>query len=599
MKFPIRIQSFTFKTKMFLAFASAFIIVIIIIGTAIFLFNVDNMKKNTHSLSNILSTQFSKTIDLYFEDIDRVSLAIFTDPYVQDMLEHYDTEEVTNDIDNRKDLYPKIFNQIYPNEDIEGVTIYTTDKTAFTYQEGSGMELQYREADPQWMAQLDGLKKDAFLLLPTRQVTISKEEKQVVSFVRHIYGIPRRNKIGSLKIDINVNVFDKLLELDKLEELEEYLHVFVLTDENQVIYDQEREAIGDTLHINLPNATNDLAQNWTLTWNDRSYLSASNSSAFTGWQSLLLVDNHFIISERNQILLFMVGSGLITILIIAIISYSLSYSLSKPLILLRKKMERVESGDLADRMDLTNNEELNVLIRVYNSMLDSINKLITEVYQSSIAEKNAKISALQSQINPHFLYNTLNVMKSSSRVKGVEEVAVLAESLADLFKYTAVGLNRKVMVAEEIEHIHNYMRIQQYRFVGRFDKEISVSEEAKHARIPKLLVQPIVENAVIHGLKHTKKNGIIRVRIDKEAEFLHIEVTDNGQGMDAETLTTLSERIRNNKVDSDETSVGLINVAQRIRLLYGYRYRLEMESEKDRGTRMVMKIPFEEGSSYT
>ncbi|UOQ50370.1 sensor histidine kinase [Gracilibacillus caseinilyticus] len=594
MKSPM--HSITFKTKIFLAFASAFIVVILIIGTAIFLFNVDNMKKNTHSLSNILSTQFSKTIDLYFEDIDRVSLAIFTDPYVQDMLEHYDKEEITNDIDNRKDLYPKIFNQIYPNEDIEGVTIYTTDKTAFTYQEGSGMELQYREHDPQWTAQLDRLAKDAFMLLPTKKVSISKEEKQVVSFVRHIYGIPKRNKIGSLKIDINVNVFDKLLELDKLEELGEYLHVFVLTEENQVIYDQEREEIGETLNIDLPDTANELAQNWTLTWNDRSYLSTSNSSSFTGWQSVLLVDNHFIISERNQILLFMVGSGLITILIIAIISYSLSYSLSKPLTLLRKKMERVESGDLADRMDLTNNEELNVLIRVYNSMLDSINKLITEVYQSSIAEKNAKISTLQSQINPHFLYNTLNVMKSSSRVKGVEEVAVLAESLADLFKYTMVGLNKKVMVAEEIEHIHNYIRIQQYRFVGRFDKEISISEEAKYAFIPKLLIQPIVENAVIHGLKHTKKNGVITIRIYKETDVLHIEVTDNGQGMDVRTLTQLQKRIQNKKMDSDATSVGLINVAQRIRLLYGYRYRLEIASEKDRGTHMVIKIPFEKES---
>lgn len=591
MKFSV--QSMTFKTKIFLAFASVFIIIIIIIGIAIFLFNVDSTKKNTHSLSNVLSTQFTQTIDLYFEDINRLSLTVFADPFVQNMLTNYDSQQSLNDMENRKDLFPKIYNQIYSDEDIEGVTIYTTDGTAFLYQEGSGMELQYQLSDPEWMYRLDQQPKDGFLFLPPQTLAISNEEKQVVSLVRHIYEIPKRDKIGSIKIDINVDVFDKILELDRVEEFEEYLHVFVLSDTNQVIYDREREVLGKVIDIHIPGSTNELVRNWTLTWNSRSYLYTNHHSAFTDWHTVILIDNEFIISERNQMLLFLLISGLLTVLIIATISYSLSHSLSKPLIVLRRKMEKVEKGDLADRMALTKNEELNVLIRVYNSMLDSINKLITEVYEASIAEKNAKISALQSQINPHFLYNTLNVMKSSSRVKGVEEVAVIAESLADLFKYTAVGLNNKVTLEEELKHIENYIRIQQYRFVGRFEKEISLSDEVRQALIPKLFIQPIVENAVIHGLKHTKKNGLVKINVYRDNQLLHIEVADNGQGMDEITLSRLRESIQNKTFSSEAANVGLKNVAQRIRLLYGYRYGLEIHSEQGKGTIMHIQIPFE------
>lgn len=226
-------------------------------------------------------------------------------------------------------------------------------------------------------------------------------------------------------------------------------------------------------------------------------------------------------------------------------------------------------------------------------MLDSINKLITEVYESSIAEKNAKISALQSQINPHFLYNTLNIMKSISRVKGVEEVAEISESLSDLFKYSMKGLDVPVKLQDEIEHIDNYMRIIQYRFRDRFAFYKQVEDRVLDVNIPKLLIQPLVENAVNHGLKDKQEDGEIHLRCFQDEQYLVIEVKDNGVGMKEEKLTSVREDSQRRRMDDKTEGIGLNNISQRLRLMYGYRYDFEIDSAWQSGTIVRIRLPLD------
>jgi two-component system sensor histidine kinase YesM len=588
-------RALSIKTKMFLTYASAYVVVITIIGVAIYVSNVNQMKNQTQSLSKVLSTQFSRTIDLYFQDIERLSLAIFTDSYIQETLASYEEQSLYEDIGIRNSLYPRLFNQVYPRPDIEGITLYTNTGTAFYYDQSGDMEVRYESDEKEWMKSLDKLSKSSFALLPTRKVTLVDGEKElIVSLVRHIYEIPQREKIGSLKIDISIEVFEKLLELENVEELEEHLRVLILTEHQSVVYDLAKELIGQQQKgLGIPTVKEDEPEDGTLAWRSKSYLYANDHSDFTNWDTVILIDNEFLIYERNQIMLFIGISGLIAIAIIAIISYTLSYNISKPFMKLIKRMKRVEKGDLTDRMELTGNAEIDVLTRVYNSMLDSINKLITEVYESSITEKNAKISALQSQINPHFLYNTLNVMKSISRVKGIEEVAEISESLSDLFKYSMKDLDKKVPLQEELNHIHNYMRIQQHRFLDRFGLKESVAYEAKQALIPKLLIQPLVENAIVHGLAYKKNGGIIQLHVYEQEGQLIVEVKDNGVGMSEELMVKIKEKLRHRIVDTKNEGVGLHNIAQRIRLMYGYRYGLEIESRVNEGTTMRIVIPFQ------
>ncbi|MBM7570079.1 cache domain-containing sensor histidine kinase [Aquibacillus albus] len=581
------------RNKIFLTFAMVYIIVITIIGIFIYVNNINQMKNQAQEMSKVLSSQFTQTIDLYIDDIERLSLAIFTDSYIQNMLMNYESNQnILSDLAIRNKLYPNLFSQTYPIKSIEGITIYTNSGTMFQYDKSGGMRVRYGAEEKNWITDLNNKSKSDFILIPTHSyVNFDGNEHKVVSLARHIYEIPQRKKIGTVKIDIDIAFFDKLLELKGVEYLKDYMKIIILTNDS-VIYSNTKELIGK--NINLPPLSNlhdEKSEFGELKWNGANYLLATDQSDYTNWTTLTLIEDEFIKFERKQIILFIVVSGIITIIIIAAISYLLSYNIAKPFSKMMKKMKRVEKGDLAERMDLSGNTEMDVIARVYNSMLDSIHKLITEVYEASIAEKNAKISALQSQINPHFLYNTLNVMKSISRVKGVEQVAEISESLAELFKYSMRNLDQPVTLQEEMKHIENYIRIQKHRFRDRFILTQHINEDVKNTLIPKLLIQPIVENAVNHGFINKKSGGIIEIIAFNESNSLVIIVADNGQGMDNNKLSNVLSKVNKFGVQSKESGIGLNNIAQRIRLMYGAEYRIAIESEVGIGTTVILNLP--------
>ena len=178
-------------------------------------------------------------------------------------------------------------------------------------------------------------------------------------------------------------------------------------------------------------------------------------------------------------------------------------------------------------MTVEGRDEIGRLSRIYNNMLDSITRLISEVYESKLAEKSAQLSALQAQINPHFLYNTLNIMKSISRIRGIEEVAEMSESLAELFQYSMKNLQHPVPLRNELDHIRDYMNIQQHRLSNRFELIMAVPDELLDASVLKLTIQPLVENAVIHGLGKVKAGGCIAIRASRRGPSLIVEVSDN------------------------------------------------------------------------
>ncbi|MFC4321436.1 cache domain-containing sensor histidine kinase [Litchfieldia salsa] len=586
-------KAFSIKTKMFFIFAGAYILLVSIIGFAIYISNYNEMKNQTSSLTQVLATQFTRTIDLYFEDMERLSLIVYTDFLIQESLGHYEKNtSVYNDLLIKNDLYPRLFNQIYPRKDIESISIYTNTGAYFKYEKQGDIEVHHNSELTYWQKRLDKLPKRDFLFLPTHEVISRGGEKvNVVSLVRNIYMIPNRHKVGSMKIDINIDIFKRLLDLENVNDLEQHARLFVLTGDKQVIYDDQERLTGkQSLNLDFPLSSNRYTSD-TLTWEDNQYLYSFQHSDYIGWDILILIAEDFIIYERNQIIAFVLISGLIAIAIIALVSYSLSSHLSKPLVQMMRKMKKVEEGDLSERMDFTGSQEMDLLARVYNSMLDSINKLIKEVYELNITEKNAKISALQSQINPHFLYNTLNVMKSISRLRGVDEVADISESLSDLFKYSMKDLDKTVPLRDEVEHITNYMNIQKHRFGDRYQYKSSIQEAALNVYVPKLIIQPLIENSIKHGLER-RGYGTILLTAGIEKDLLIVTVEDNGVGMTEQTL----QHVRNQQnadllIETKDSGIGLTNIQQRIKLMYGDSYGLDIQSECDKGTRMTLKLP--------
>ncbi|MFA9556723.1 sensor histidine kinase [Evansella sp. AB-rgal1] len=593
-----RWKKFTLRTKMITAFSTVVLLLITFICLLFYFTNVHEMKQQTQSLSGVISRQFNKTLELYIADIERLSTVIFTDTIIQDSLDnHHDIYNPHEHINIKNNIFPRLFNYGYPMHDVEKISIYTTNRIVYNYYKRGDLSIERAILKEDWEDTLGGLSKNEFMLLPTEEILLQNgTRKQVISLVKHIYQIPRRHYIGSMKIQVNIDSLNNLLVLNDHLELGDHIRVLIITEENDVIYDNNRELTGEKMRNFEFKEEMDNNSFGEVSWENNDYLYTFEKSNYTDWRTLILISDMFIVSEQKRIQSFIIYIGLLSTIIITFVSIWLSHTITEPLEKIMAKMTLVEKGKLKERMEITGNEEMDVLNRVYNKMLDSINRLIREVYESKLAEKDAKIIALQSQINPHFLYNTLNIMKSISRVKGVEEVAEISEALSDLFKYSMKHLREPVPLMNELEHVHNYMKIQNYRFGKRFKLQCSIDEELFVASLPKLTIQPIVENAVNHGLSDVKNGGLVELNGKKNGDILVITIKDNGKGMEKDKVEALKERLLSltfkDKYDSEGSGIGLINIQERIQLLYGKTFGLRIESEQNFGTTITLEIPF-------
>ena len=218
-------------------------------------------------------------------------------------------------------------------------------------------------------------------------------------------------------------------------------------------------------------------------------------------------------------------------------------------------------------------------------------------FEREILMKQANMQLLQSQINPHFLYNTLECIKAQAIIEGSEMIADTAQALSLFFRYSISSKSDIVSIREELANIKNYVNIQQFRFRGRFDVFIGdIEDEILLASIPKLSLQPVIENAIIHGLADTMSGGRIDIAMARAVnDCLTITVTDNGKGMDAETLEALCRRVNGRDSGAEQAdkrrSVGLWNVNRRIKLLYGEEYGMSIFSTEGRGTTVELFFP--------
>ena len=245
-------------------------------------------------------------------------------------------------------------------------------------------------------------------------------------------------------------------------------------------------------------------------------------------------------------------------------------------------------------------EKTSLLERVDHA-INNMKNTIEQGYTLQILKKQAELEALQSQINPHFLYNALDSIRGHARRANMAEIADMTEAISTLFRYSISKKSSLCSVADEIENVRNYLKIQQYRFGDRirFYTEIENSELLSYM-LPKMTMQPVVENAVYHGLEAVVEGGVLTVYVEKVDDCLQITVQDNGVGIDDETLVRINDKLGAalDFFDGDlngntrGTGVALLNVSQRIKLYFGNEYGIHIFSTKGIGTDVVIRVPF-------
>lgn len=322
-----------------------------------------------------------------------------------------------------------------------------------------------------------------------------------------------------------------------------------------------------------------------------SYQIRSELSPYTGWRTVGVFSMDEVMSSVNTIVYILFTCVIISLVLVVIVSFKFSRTLTNPIFKLKRLMKQAESGDLTVRFNFQHNDEIGELGQSFNHMIARIDQLIQMVYVEQENKRTAEMKSLQEQIKPHFLYNTLDTISWMARDYDAEDIVRLVDALTNMFR---IGLSHGkdiITVKEEITHVSNYLYIQKIRYKDKLNYVIHVDESLYAIEVPKLILQPLVENAIYHGVKAKRGGGTITITGVPEGENLVFTVQDDGAGMLQEKVEELNRRMSERSVLDEKKSFDLFYIRERIQLCYGKGYGVHVESTLGEGTRVTITLP--------
>lgn len=568
-------------------------------GLLFYLSSVATIERATSTLTANNASQMVRSVDLYIEHIGRLSRSIYGDASVQRALRASDTTSDVSELFDESEVSYRLLTVATSWPSIRGIYLYANNGALFYFTRGQLPRRQMSASDEPWITRMRQQAAPPTLLWPTAaETTVIERGAPVFSYIRLIKNSDTGRRIGYLKIDIDVVVMQDLLALS--QGASQGRQVLLLDDAGHVIYDSRAALTGGQIN-DLRLVGQELAQG-RMDWQKHAYLYTAQRSAATGWTVWLLTPIELLSTETQSTGMLVVLLCIAAMLLLGTLVYIVTRRITQPLKHMARAMACVEQGDLSVRVPETNaTHELGRLSRVFNTMLDSLERLLTQVYEAQLRTKDAQLLALQSQINPHFLFNTLNSMRALGRRGQAATVANMAESLADLFRYSMSNWNELVPLREELVHIENYVRIQQARFGERIQYVCAIPAELQDALVVKLSLQPLVENAISHGLDRQLHTLEIRMCASEQDQELSITVTDNAGGIDPTMLTriraALDQSLVAHQLPTSDVGIGIANIDRRIKLLFGEYYGLRFQVIPKQGTTVTLHIPLQRRSA--
>jgi len=420
---------------------------------------------------------------------------------------------------------------------------------------------------------------------PTREntVTVGRLMKSLKVENTTTYYTPT----GAIVFELSPAFMDSLIKFHDLSGTE-----LVLTDETDcIIFDSTGNPGGTLLCECYPEIRDDL--NYELTGLlDTSDLYVQKENLKYGWKLYLLFDLSEDTAKASVFLRYILVLTIALLLIALLLSSLFSRNIVKPIEKIRNNMKKIEDGHLNERLTDDFPYELEGIARSYNHMLDSLQDQINENYVMKLETLDSKYKALEAQINPHFIFNVLDMINSELILSGNTASAKTIRSLAKLIRYNLENTRDMITLDEDRKYIETYCSLLQEVYPDFTRLSIDLPEDLKEHPIPSHCIQPLVENAVRHGFQGAGRPGILEIRVLKKDGFLQISIRDNGNGIPAEKLAELTARFTSSETESVATrSIGLLNVHRRLRMKFGPAYGLHMISAPGAFTEVTILLP--------
>lgn len=414
-----------------------------------------------------------------------------------------------------------------------------------------------------------------------------------VFFARTIYDKDSFQELGLLAFKMRTEYFSELCQ----GMLNDDIYSISVIDQNgaEIIHaGGVRFSLTGTLLERIPGASG------TVIDNQQEALINYISFFEPDWTVISYTPLDVLYRESNRIRSWMVWLSIISVSLLSLLSVLVSYDFLIPIKQLMKAMEAVDEEGGMKQLKEDRKDEFGVLIQNFNRMTERIRKLIKWGYKEELMRREAQIKALQAQINPHFLFNTLDSINWMAQMNGVKEISQMVTSLAYIMNASMGRENKLITLREELNYIEHYMRILKFRFGEKVNLRVDFSGEILDFRMPRLLIQPLVENSIHHGIEKRKelKRGFVYLKGYFDQGTAVIEVIDNGIGLPEARVEALNRRFETLQVveppardQQERKSLGLENVCSRVKLYYGDEYGITVKSRQGYYTRVILKAP--------
>ncbi|MBW7454569.1 sensor histidine kinase [Paenibacillus sepulcri] len=572
------------QSSISLAFSLLILATIAVTSLISYRLSVRSVEINSQSYIEEVIKQVNGNIQSYIDNMENISLLAMTN---KDVKYYISSNSFISDEDRRpyekriSDLFQAI---LYTRKDIASIMVfgyngrYVSDRRITTLDPGVKPQTQ------DWYVNAQKQGGQSVISAPHVQNLLLNESRSVVSLSRELKSTDGITAEGIFLVDLNLSVINDICSTINLGKQG---YVFIVDNGSSIVYHPERQSASPQLvePIRQVLATAS-GGSFMVDDNEGNRMYTVQDTNF-GWKIVGVAYTDDLIANKGTIRNSIVLYSVFGLAICLLLSLLLSHRLSRPIKNLQRDMKKVEKGNFEIQTEIGAMNEIGQLGRTFNMMVGQTRNLMQEMLQTQENKRKSELQLLQAQINPHFLYNTLDSIVWMAEQKQHEEVVLMTSALAKLFRASITKDKELVPIGVEIEHITNYLLIQKMRYDNQLDYVIEVPETLLDYLSLKILLQPFVENAIYHGIRHLPDIGLITIRGKEMEDRIVFEVEDNGNGMTPQQL----EQLWAGGPDRGDNGIGISNVNERIKLYFGDGYGVHIRSELEEGTCVMITIP--------
>ena len=512
--------------------------------------------------------------------------------YISDIL---DVSDYARELGRTTALSPFIIQSrlealINSRDDLVNISAFALDGTVIVSTEPDIDATRSEILSSLWFRRAVDGEGDFFFTGPHRN-TIGERDDVVISYSTIIsYGdINRDPSPAVLLIDLNFNAVEELLESVHLSQTG---YAYIISNDGDIVYHPKEMLIAEgSMEEDLDSVSTHVFGSYISGFGGRERLTIIQTVEQTRWRIVGVAFMDELLEPlrmfRTSLMVIMVLSVIVAVLLSNIISKWIT----KPLRKLEAGMRSVQNGNFSVKEPVDGSKEVVSLSQSFQAMVQRIEELMEQVRTTEALKRQRELDALQAKINPHFLYNTLDSVVWMAETGNSKGVVKMVTALASLFRISIAKGHDTITLKEEFSHVRSYLDIQSMRYKDKFTYSIELPRELENQPTIKLIVQPIVENSIYHGIKYLQDEGIITIKAEDRGDRIAMIISDNGVGMRKETLNSLLDRNSTHEHSSEGNGIGLLNIDERIKLSYGEEYGLSITSEPDEGTTVVIIIP--------